>query len=147
MSKLLAILYDVADIRTGCQQVHDERFGLSLRRVLGALGGGATGTSAAQCARLQRLRERLLRARQELDALDKEDLAVRRGQEICDTLREYAEALDRSLGGLEQLCRHERALPSAPAGDDAAPLKVLYDDALQHQKRLAIRLNALISSL
>jgi small-conductance mechanosensitive channel len=147
MSKLLAILYDVADIRTGCQQVHDERFGLSLRRVLGALRGGARANSAAQCARLQRLRERLEEARRSLDALDDEDLSVRRGLEIRDTLREYATALARSLTGLEQLCRHERALPVAPAGDDTAAIKVLYDDAIQHQKRLAVRLNALISSL
>ncbi|NBD95983.1 MAG: hypothetical protein GVY11_05855 [Gammaproteobacteria bacterium] len=147
MSKLLALLYEVAEIRNRCQKVHDDRFGLSARAVLRALTGGTVLASTAQCAELERLRERLAQARQRLDALDDEDLAVRRGEEISVTLREYASALERSLRGLEQLCRHARARPAAPAGDDSVPLRVAYDDALQQQKRLAGRLNTLIASL
>lgn len=147
MSKLLTVLYEVAEIRSSCQLVHDERFGLSPRSVLRAIAGRSPGESAAQCAELRRLSERLEDARGRLDELDAEDLAVRRGQEIHETLRAYASALAVSLDGLEQLCRYEHATPAAPAGDDSAPLKVVYDDALQQQKRLAARLNALISSL
>jgi hypothetical protein len=147
MSKLLALLYEVAEIRNGCQKVHDDRFGLSARSVLRALTGGTVRASAAQCAELQRLRERLAKARQGLDTLNDEDLAVRRGEEISGTLSEYASTLERSLSGLEQLCRHDDSRPAAPAGDDSVPLRVAYDDALQQQKRLAARLNTLIASL
>lgn len=147
MSKLLSVLYEVAEIRAGCQRVHDERFGLSPRSVLRALSGKPPGQSAAQCVELRRLGERLDEAVGRLDELDADDLAVRRGQEINETLRAYAGALTVSLEGLERLCRQEHVMPAAPAGDDSTPLKVVYDDALQQQKRLAARLNALISTL
>jgi small-conductance mechanosensitive channel len=147
MSKLLTVLYEVAEIRAGCQRVHDERFGLSARSVLRAITGRPSGTPAAQCAELRHLAERLEQARERLDELEAEDLAIRSGHEINATLRDYVSALARSLSDLEQLCRHEHAVPAAPAGDDSAPLKVAYDDALQQQKRLATRLNALISGL
>jgi hypothetical protein len=102
---------------------------------------------AAQCAELTRLRAELEQAKARIDGLAAEDLAVRRGHETKETLRDFVDALDRSLAGLEQLCRHECVKPAAPAGDDSAPLKVIYDAALQHQELLAARLNALIGSL
>jgi hypothetical protein len=147
MSKLLTVLYEVAEIRVGCQRIHDERFGLSPRSVLHALAGRPRDAVAAQCAELRRLTNRLHEVQRRLDELDAEDLAIRRGHEIDATLRDYVAALDRSLGGLERLCRHGHAAPAAPAGDDSVPLKVVYDDALQQQKRLAVRLNALIATL
>jgi small-conductance mechanosensitive channel len=147
MSKLLAVLYEVAEVRAGCQHVHDERFGISPRSIVKAMLGRPPGTSAAQCEELERLRTRLEQGTRRLDALDAEDLAIRCGHEIHEALRDYVQALDRSLIALEQLCRHEQTRPAAPAGDDSAPLKVVYDDALQQQKRLAARLNALIAGL
>lgn len=147
MSKLLTVLYEVADIRAACQRVHEERFGLSPRRILNLIAGRPAGTATAQCTELRYLARRLEVAQQRLDDLEAEDLEIRRGREIDETLRLYIAALGRSVAGLEQLCRYQRAAAVAPAGDDAAPLKVAYDDALQQQKRLAVRLNALIISL
>ncbi len=147
MSKLLAVLYEVAEIRAQCQQVHNDRFGLSLCGMLRALRGTQTERTAAQCAELERLRSRLERAAEQLDALDERDLAVRCGREISETLGEYIHALDRSVAGLEHLCSHPNPKPALPTGDDSVPFKVVYDDALQRQKQLAVRLNALIAGL
>lgn len=147
MSNLLSVLYEVAEIRAGCRRVHDERFGLSPRTVLRVLSGRASGASASQCAELQHLRARLEQARTRLEHLDAEDLAIRQGEEINQTLCEYVEVLARSLATLEALCGHDSAQPAASAGGDLVRLKVAYDDALQQQKRLAARLNALIERL
>jgi hypothetical protein len=144
MSKLLSVLYEVAEIRAGCRRVHDERFGLSPRTVLRALSGRASDASASQCAELRHLSARLEQARTRLEQLDAEDLAIRQGDEINQTLCDYVEVLSRSLANLEALCA--QALVE-PAGHDLVQLKVAYDDVLQQQKRLAARLNALIERL
>lgn len=146
MSQLLSVLYEVAEIRSGCQRVHDERFGLSPRRIMRVITRRPL-EPAVQCAELAQLKQRLEHADRRLQHLDAEDLSIRRGAEIQATLRAYVDALRASLSGLERLCRHEHAKPTLPAGDDSAPLKVAYDDALQQQKRLAGRLNALIATL
>jgi len=146
VSKLLTVLYEVAEIRVCCQRVHDERFGLSPRRVLQAITGKVQEDAAEQCAELERLAERLGRARLALNAVDADDIAIRRGIEINDTLRSYVDALDQSINRLDRLCRHVNKVPAGAGADDSA-LRVAYDAALQHQKRLATRLNELISTL
>jgi len=147
MSKLLTVLYEVAEIRAGCQRVHDDRFGLSPRNVLRAIVGRQPVVSSANGAELRRLQEQLTEARLQLDELTAEDLAIRSGHEINAVLRDYIETLGHALEALEGLCGQEARNPSLPGGDDSAPLKIVYDDALQHQKQLAGRLNALVAAL
>jgi hypothetical protein len=146
VSKLLTVLYEVAEIRVCCQRVHDERFGLSPRRVLQAITGKGPQGAAEQCAELEHLADRLRRARVALHGVTAEDIAIRRGTEINDTLRRYVDALEELIDRLAQLYQHVDREPAGTVADDTA-LRAAYDAALQHQKRLAGHLNELVSTL
>jgi hypothetical protein len=150
MSRLLKMLYDVAEIRCRYHRVHEEVVGFSARRFLRSINPAASDATKARKAELDRLLLRLEAAREDLHRLGEHDLSVRRGREIRDALTHYVEALAKSSASLKELCEYSKPETDAPDvgnRDQLTALKVAYDDAVQYQKRLGKRLNELIESL
>lgn len=148
MSNLVKLLYDMAALKADYQQVHDEIFGLSARRLLFLLRPRAR---QAVEGRISLLISRLDALREDLRRLTAEDLAIRRGQELRQALEDFALALGETLSQLEAL-RLARAratsipIPGPTPGTGRSPLAA-YDDALQHQRQLGAHLNDLIVDL
>lgn len=150
MSKLLKVLYDVAEIRCRYHGIHEAVFGFSPRKLLRTLNRPVEGDQQAEAQELDRLLSRLYSAGTDLESLSEEDLSVRRGHEIRRALLDYVEALTESSNRLKALCElPQRAEDRANAefGNRQAALKVVYDDAMQYHRRLGARLNQLISTL
>lgn len=148
MSNLVKLLYDMAALKADYQQVHDELFGLSTRRLLFLLRPRAR---QAVDGRIGLLISRLDALRDELRRLTAEDLAIRRGQELRQALEDFALALGETLSQLEAL-RLARATPvpgpgSVPTRAAGRTPLAAYDDALQHQRQLGAHLNDLIVDL
>jgi len=150
MSELLRIVYEVAAVRRDCQQLHKRLFRINATRLVDHLARRDRRDSPADREQLAALR---LRAQQALDALTSitnEDLEIRWGAEIHSLLREYSEALLRSLAAMDALVEFRRSAnleDPSPAANQAQSIKVAYDDSLQHLNRLGARLNSLIASL
>ena len=150
MSELLRIVYEVAAVRRDCQQLHKRLFRINATRLVDHLARRDRRDSPADREQLAALR---LRAQQALDALTSitnEDLEIRWGVEIHSLLREYSEALLRSLAAMDALVEFRRSAnleDPSPAANQAQSIKVAYDDSLQHLNRLGARLNSLIASL
>ena len=150
MSELLRIVYEVAAVRRDCQQLHKRLFRINATRLVDHLARRDRRDSPADREQLAALR---LRAQQSLDALTSitnEDLEIRWGTEIHSLLREYSEALLRSLAAMDALVEFRRSAnleDPSPAANQAQSIKVAYDDSLQHLNRLGARLNSLIASL
>ena len=144
MSNLVKLLYDMAALKADYQQVHDELFGLSTRRLLFLLRPGARQTVAG---RVNLLISRLDGLRADMRRLTAEDLAIRRGQELRLALEDFSLALGETLSQLEALRLARATSGPGPTRATVRPPLAAYDDALQHQRQLGARLNDLIVDL
>ncbi len=146
MSNLVKLLYDMAALKGDYQQLHDELFGLSPRRLLFLLRPkarqGVEGRIGLLIGRLEALGEDMRR-------LTPEDLAIRRGQELRQALESFAQALGETLRQLEMLHVAEASAvtTAGPVLTSGRGPLAAYDDALQHQRQLGARLNELIVDL
>lgn len=150
MSKLVKVVYDVAGVRGRYLRVHDETFHLSARKLVRILHIGRRDTHGGGMTELDLLLQRLRNAQSELDNLDESDLSVRRGPEIRSELEGYVTALIESvelLRSISELLRQRETKDRLYDSGRLQHLKVNYDDAMQHHKRLGARLNALIATL
>lgn len=150
MSKLVKIVYDVAAIRSRYVCVHEEMFQVSARRLVRAFDRDKQGLYQNRKSDLDRLSELILTSQGELESLDEEDLAIRRGRDIRTQLAHYLEALSESVALLKSICEQmkKRAIKDQMYDpQDLKGLRVSYDDAMQHHKRLGASLNSLISAL
>jgi len=150
MSKLVKVVCDVAQIRGRHLQVHDEIFHLSAREMMRFLSRGKPDAESRGAAELDLLLQRLGTAQSELGELDESDLSIRRGGEIQAALADYVTALTESVQLLRSISEHSWRRATKNEHYDPGhlqQLKVNYDDALQHHKRLGVRLNALIAAL
>jgi hypothetical protein len=151
MSKLLKVLYEVAEIRCRYHRIHETVFGFSPRRLLRTLHRNSpTDERAADERELERILERLHASREDLAALSAEDISIRRGREIQASLAAYVDALAESGEKLRELCVLQQptdAHEDAEYHNALNTLKVAYDDAVQYHKRLARHLNELIATL
>ncbi len=145
MSQLIRILYEVSRLRDHYEGVHRTLCGLSPQRLIAVLHG-KPAQQQAQLENLREIRQQLHRAQGELGGMSGEEIArVRRGREIHPALANYVAALLESTDRLEILCRLELSTGEGAAPRDQA--KIAYDDAVQHHRRLASRLNQLIRIL
>jgi hypothetical protein len=106
--------------------------------------------SSADREQLAALRRRAQQALDTLASTTGEGLEVRWGAEIHSLLREYTEALLRSLAAMDALVELRRSTKHddpSPEANQGQSIKVAYDDSLQHLNRLGARLNSLIASL
>lgn len=151
MSRLLKLLYDVADIRCQYQGIHDSACGFSPRNFLMTrLRAAQRRDSPTPVSTLDALLLRLQITKEELDSLAKDDLSIRRGHEIQDALIRYVEALTSSMSELKALCELDSQCGgsfNSETDDARRALRTSYDDAMQHHKRLGLLLNQLISGL
>jgi len=150
MSKLVKVVYEVAGVRGRYLRVHDETFHLSARKLVRVLHLGKPHTQGKATPELDQLLQRLRTAQTELNDLGESDLSVRRGREIQTELTDYVIALTESvqiLRRISELLRQRDAKDEAYDQGHLQSLKVDYDDAMQHHKRLGARLNALIATL
>jgi hypothetical protein len=150
MSKLLKVLYEVAEIRCRYHRTHEAVFGFSPRRLLRTLHRSPTNERAAEERELDRILERLHGSREDLAALGPEDLSIRRGREIQASLVAYVDALAASGGKLRELCELQQrtgANEDPLYHNELNTLKVAYDDAVQYHRRLGRHLNELIATL
>jgi hypothetical protein len=152
MSALLKLVYDTSVLRQRYTDVHQELFGISLGRFVRLGGQPVRPDYGTQVEKLGTLTEDLQDLRGQLARLEPGQLTQRAGRELRAALTEYIVALEDSVRKLRVIC--ERSLQ---AQQGAAPLKeysvgdyrrdrIAYDDAIQHHKRLATRLNQLLSS-
>ena len=151
MSKLVKAVYDVARIRGRYLRVHDAIFHLSARKLVRVLNlGRPKDAHGSGTTELEQLLQRLQIAQTELENLDESDLSVRRGREIQTELADYVSALTESVQILKSISEHLRQRDTKSELYDPERLqglKVDYDDAMQHHKRLGARLNTLIATL
>ncbi len=141
MSNLVKLLYDVAALKAEYQRLHDDLFGLSMRRFWFLVRPGARQSVEK---RLQDLLQSLAMRRAEMHQLNADDLSIRRGEEIRMALDDFCLAFTETLERLDKVHQRKTKLEAEPS--DETPLAA-YDDALQQQRRLGARLNYLIESL
>jgi len=148
MSKLVTVLYEVADLRAGFERARKDRgnrFTAPLVRSFNFRGFRGQDRDAED---LRHLAERLAAAREMLERLNTDDLSIRRGREIRDALHDYIDALARCHNALSRLDNGpERNTASGNIALRRTALKIAYDDALQQQRRVGARLNRLIETL
>ena len=150
MSKLVKAVYDVAGIRGRYLHVHDAIFHLSARKLVRVLSLGRPDAHGSGTTELGQLLQQLQAAQTELEDLDEADLLVRRGREIQTELTDYVLALTKSVTILRSISDLLQQRDTKNKLFDSARLqglKVDYDDAMQHHKRLGARLNTLIATL
>jgi hypothetical protein len=146
MSRLIKVVYDVAEIRGRYLRVHDELFHLSARKLVRILNAGRREPYADQTVELARLLERLHSTQRELDCLIERDLEVRRGREIHSKLTQYVAALSETVTILKSISERMQQR-SARDREALQSLKISYDDAMQYHNHLGAELNSLISTL
>lgn len=150
MSKLVKVVCDVASVRGRYLRVHDEIFHLSARKLVRVFNLARPDAQGSGTAELELLLQRLRIAQTELEDLDENDLSVRQGKDIKTELADYVIALTESvqiLRSISELMRQQAAKNQLYDHGRLQALKVDYDDAMQHHKRLGARLNALIATL
>lgn len=150
MSKLVKVVYEVAGVRGRYLRVHDKIFQLSARKLVRALNPGRPDADASGTTELGQLLQQLQAAQTELEDLDESDLLVRRGREIQTELADYVLALTESvriLKSIYELLQQRETTNKLYDSGRLQGLKVDYDDAMQHHKRLGARLNTLIATL
>jgi hypothetical protein len=146
MSRLIKVVYDVAEIRGRYLRVHHELFHLSARKLVRILNAGRREPYEDQTVELARLLERLHNTQGELECLMESDLEVRRGREIHSKLIQYVAALSETITILKSISERMQRR-SARDRDALQSLKVSYDDAMQYHNHLGADLNSLISTL
>ncbi len=144
MSNLIKLLHETASLRAEYQRLHQDLTGLSVRRLLFLVWSGARQQVDA---RFQQLFQRLGEVREEMGRLAPDDLAIRRGEELCQALKDFHQAFDETLGQLEILHRAQASQATRIPGKDSHSLLAPYDDALQHQRRMGARINDLLADL
>ena len=151
MSRLLKLVYEASELRRQYAGIHEEMFGMSMRRIV-RLGRKSEHDYRANMRRLGVLSQELGGVQQQLAELQECDLTKRRGHDICAALAEYTEALSASVALLNTICRR---LAREQKGVDGwrnytatsfRHDRITYDDAIQHHKRLGRRLQELLST-
>lgn len=150
MSKLVKIVYDVAGIHGRYRCVHNEIFHLSARKLVRFLNPDLRDLYTSQASVLDGLLQQLNQTQSELEDLAASDLSIRRGIEIQSELADYVVALVESikiLKSISELMKQRATKEKIYSAESLQSLKVAYDDAMQHHKRLGAHLNALIATL
>lgn len=79
--------------------------------------------------------------------LTPDDLATRRGEELCRALQDCHQAFARTLGQLEMLRQAQASQTTQAPGKDRQSLLASYDGALQHPRQMGIRIKDLLADL
>jgi hypothetical protein len=152
MSVLLKLVYDTNLLRQRYVEIHENLFRLSLGRLVRRSGASAGPDYGAQAERLGRLIQDLQSVRDQLGQLDEGKLSHRTGRELRNTLADYTVALEDSIRKLQFICERNlkqqqgvAAFKDYSLGDYRLD-RIAYDDAIQHHKRLGLRLNQLLSN-
>jgi len=152
MSTLLKLVCETSVIRQRYAEIHQKLFRVSLGRLVRLRSRSARPDYGARAEELERLERDLQRLRNQLAQLTEGQLTQRSGRELRAALRDYTVALEDSIRKLRVIS--ERSLKEQQGiaeyqtyslGDYRLD-RIAYDDALQHHKRLGIRLNQLLSS-
>ena len=144
MSNLIKLLHETASLRADYQRLHQDLTGLSVHRLLFLVRPGARQQVDA---RFQQLFQRLGELREEMGRLTPDDLAIRRGEELCQALKDFHQALGETLSQLEILRRAQASQATRVPGKDRPSLLTAYDDTLQYQRRMGARINNLLADL
>ena len=87
MSNLVKSLYEMASLRTEYQRLHQDLFGISVRKLMFmARPGARKGVNA----RIHQLTKRLEELDEDLSHLTADDLVIRRGEEIEVALKDFS---------------------------------------------------------
>lgn len=152
MSLLLKLVYDTNALRQRYVTAHRKIFGLSFGRVVRLSRESAAADFETQVARLSELVTELRQLRNKLGKLQESELRQRTGRELREALADYTGALEDSVGKLKRICeRNAQELRGVAEfrlyslGDYRFD-RIAYDDAVQHHKRIGLRLNQLLSN-
>ncbi len=147
MSRLVTIMSQVANISARWHRIHDDTFGFSRLRL--ARTSRLAALYAARQQELEDLSELVTKARDDLAGLGEQDLSIRRGVEVQETMSTYLQALAKSMDTLHRIValQCDEAGTSSRGNARMPALKMEYDDAVQFQKRICARLNQLASEL
>ena len=144
MTDIIKYTYNVRDVNHRYQMIHNDIFGLSVRKLAAAMVKGQSVPVIKHEDELKKLQEKLTEIQSALDTLPQSELKIRRGREILSTLSNYVAALTKSIIYLQKICNDKNRL----SGTDSKLVndRKLYDDAIQHHKTLGVKLNSLLSS-
>ncbi len=143
MADILKYTYDVSDINYRYQEIHNEIFRLSVRRLAMEMFADQSVSLKKHEDELKILHGKLTDIKTALDALPQNELNIRRGKEILKALSKYTEALTKSIHYLQRICNDKKNLLFSDS--NFVNDKKAYDDAIQHHKNLGIKLNSLLS--
>ena len=144
MTDIIKYTYSVRDVNHRYQMIHNDVFGLSVRKLAAAMVKGQSASLTQHDDELKMLQEKLTNIQTALGTIPQSELKIRRGREILLTLSKYVAALSKSINYLKKICHDKNSLP----GSDSKLVndRKLYDDAIQHHKTLGVKLNGLLSS-
>jgi len=152
MSVLLKLVYDTNLLRQRYIEIHENLFGLSFGRLVRLSRESAQPDFATYAERLGGLILDLQNVRDQLGRLEERKLSHRTGRELRDALADYTVALEDSIRKLQCICERNlkqqqgmEAFKHYSLGDYRVD-RIAYDDAMQHHKRMGLRLNQLLSN-
>lgn len=144
MADILKYTYDVSDINYRYQEIHNEIFSLSVRKLAKEMFTDQSVLLKKHEDDLKILHGRLADIQTALDVLPQNELNIRRGKEILMALSNYTEALIKSIHYLQMICNDKKNLLFSDS--NFVNDRKAYDYAMQHHKNLGVRLNTLLSS-
>ena len=144
MADILKHTFNVRDINCRYQEIHNEIFSLSVRKLAIEIFVDQKVSIKKYEDELKMLQGKLIDIQTALNVIPQSELKIRTGKEILLALSNYVTALTKSINYLQKICNDKNSL----SGSDSNLInyKMAYDDAIQHHKNLGIRLNDLLSS-
>jgi len=143
MADILKYTYDVSDINYRYQEIHNEIFRLSVRKLAMEMFADQNVPLKEYEDDLKMLYGKLTDIQTALDVLPQNELNIRSGKEILSALSNYVAALTKSIHYLEKICNDKKNLLFSDS--NFVNDKKAYDDAIQHHKNLGVILNSLLS--
>ena len=144
MTDIIKYTYSVRDVNHRYQMIHNDIFGLSVRKLAVAMVKGQSASVTKYDDELKMLQEKLTDIQTVLGTIPQSELKIRRGREILLTLSKYVAALSKSINYLKKICHDKNSLSASDS--NLVNDRKLYDDAIQHHKTLGVKLNGLLSS-
>ena len=153
MARVYELAAEISRVFEQYQAIHDEVFGLSLRRLRGALGAGVHNNNAARAQKLQQLALELRGVCRAVGELDNANLPSRLKGLVRTALIDYSLALEEAISRLQSIC--DSLQSESDGSTDGAGYrergfrsdKIAYDDSVQAYKRLGARLTDLFAKL
>lgn len=143
MSDLLKYTCSVRDVNFQYQEIHNKIFRLSLRTLIIEIFEDQSVSFKKHADRLKMLHEKLMDIQTGLNTLPRCELNIRRGEEIFLALSNYIIAISKSINYLQKICNDKNSVCS---DNNLVNDKKIYDDAIQHHKKLGDKLNGLLLS-